>query len=140
MNYQQSYRIQEPPRILTSKESVPYGSTKEVAYSYDEALGLAMPANTPGVERAKALYTTDCSMCHGPTGSGEGPMTQYFIKENASPPVDFLSQRVLQRKDGELFWLITNSIGNMPGFGRLLSEEDRWALVRYIRFVQGRNT
>ena len=49
----------------------------------------------------------------------------------------FLSASVRERSDGQLYWLIVNGIGNMPPFHDLLTEEEVWGLVGYVRSVQG---
>ncbi len=64
-------------------------------------------------------------------------MAERFTAASANPPVDFTSQRVRARTDGELFWLITNGIGNMPPFGDILTDNQRWQLVQVIRNYQG---
>src|SRR3989304_9528313 len=38
------------------------------------------------------------------------------------------------RTDGEIFWIITNGTeSGMPPFGDMLSDEEKWGLVNYIR-------
>jgi len=139
MHYQQSYRSQEPPRLQASPLSVPItGRTAEPA-NFQEAGGLANPVPlTPvALERARALYAVNCSMCHGPEGHGNSPMSTLFGQARVTPPVDFASQRVKARTPGQVYWFVTNGLGNMPAFGKLLTSEERWALVHYVRTVAG---
>ena len=51
------------------------------------------------------------------------------------PPRNFtLSGWQKVRSDGELFYVITNGTeSGMPGFGDMLSDEEKWSLVNYIR-------
>jgi hypothetical protein len=44
-------------------------------------------------------------------------------------PVAFNSERIRARTDGQLYWLITYGIGNMPAFQTVLSQRDVWTLV-----------
>jgi mono/diheme cytochrome c family protein len=52
--------------------------------------------------------------------------------------VDFGSDRVRGRTDGQLFWIIANGLGNMPAFRDLLSERDLWMVVLFVRQAAGR--
>jgi len=139
MHYQPSFRVQEPPTRPVPAESVPRTRT-EVPYGYErqqEAARLTnpLPATPETVQRGQALYRRNCAPCHGPQGRGDGIIANYFRQANVPPPVDFTSDRVRGRTDGELFFYISNGIGNMPPFRTLMTEEERWALVAYIRSV-----
>jgi mono/diheme cytochrome c family protein len=133
MHYQPSDRRLQPPREAPPADAVPVnGSTPRL--SFDDAMSLANPvANTPdAMQHAQELARINCSACHGTSGRGDGPVASYF---SPVKPVDFTSPRVRSRTDGQLFWLITNGIGNMPAFRNLLSERDLWSVVLYVRQV-----
>jgi len=49
-----------------------------------------------------------------------------------SKAADWTSKKVQSESDGEIFWKINTGRGAMPSW-RHLPENDRWALVRYIR-------
>ncbi|MDO8636007.1 MAG: cytochrome c, partial [Dehalococcoidia bacterium] len=135
-HYQQSFRSQEPPRLQPPTDSVPI-TGKEVTYNFSEAGNLMNPVSPSNELMAKAnqLYQVNCAVCHGASGRGDGPMTSYFQQSGAPPPIDYVSPRVKSRKEGELFWIITNGLGTMPRFGPLLTAEERWALVHFVRSV-----
>jgi mono/diheme cytochrome c family protein len=59
------------------------------------------------------------------------------VQARQEPPADLTSSRVRSRTDGQLYWLITNGIGNMPNFADLLTDEERWAMVNVVRAGQG---
>jgi mono/diheme cytochrome c family protein len=134
MHYQPSYRSQEPPRRLPAPGAVPI-TGREVSYSFDETTQLAnpVPATAQALARAGRLYQIECAFCHGPQGRGDGPVATFFQGQVPVPPVDFSSPLVRRLSEGELFWSITYGIGNMPPFGRLLSQEQRWLLVHFVR-------
>ncbi|MCZ6765924.1 MAG: cytochrome c, partial [bacterium] len=46
---------------------------------------------------------------------------------------DFTSAEMNKQSDGELFWKITTGKPPMPTFGQILSDEQRWLVVRYLR-------
>jgi mono/diheme cytochrome c family protein len=137
MHYQQSYRPQEPPRLYPPAQSVPTGG-KEIAYTLEQAKGLVNPVpRTPQtLAKAQELFRVNCSICHGPQGRGDGPMADRFSQAGAARPVDFTEQHARSLSDGELFWVLTNGRAFMPRFGPLLTAEERWSLVHFIRSIQ----
>ena len=38
--------------------------------------------------------------------------------------------------DGEIFWKLTVGRNRMPPFDKTLSEEERWAIVHYVRSLK----
>jgi mono/diheme cytochrome c family protein len=134
MHYQPSDRRMEPPREAPPADAVPVtGSTPHL--SFDDATSLQNPiADTPAaIGDAQGLARVNCASCHGATGHGDGPVAGYFSPVR---PVDFASERVRNRTDGQLFWLIGNGIGNMPAFRDLLTERELWMVVLFVREQQ----
>ena len=139
MHYQQSDRRLEPSRIPPPQGSVPItGGTPN--YTWDQVTSLAnpVPRNAQTHARAQQLFDVNCSMCHGQNADGNSYIAQQFTAAHQYPPVDLHSDRVVSRTDGQLYWIITNGEGNMPTFHNLLTDDDRWAMVDYIRDLQGR--
>lgn len=137
MHYQSSIRAQEPPRKAPPLDSVPR-TGKEVAYDFGAAANLTNPVpRTQGnMDRANKLYQVNCSMCHGSQGRGDGPLAPRFQAANAPVPVDFSQARTKGRSAGQLWWIITNGLGNMPPWKALLTEEERWLLVLFVQGIQ----
>src|SRR5512146_2456055 len=81
------------------------------------------------VDRGQMLFHQSCELCHGPKGKGNGPMsTSLPIK-----PADLSSDHVQSQTDGALFWKILSGRGMMPSTQSTLSDEQRWAVIDYIR-------
>lgn len=82
-----------------------------------------------------ALYPRNCAACHGGAGRGDGPAA----KALPVPPADLTASHLWMHSDGELFWWLSHGIAApdggpaMPGFAGTLSEDERWALIDYIR-------
>ncbi|WP_339924385.1 c-type cytochrome [uncultured Cyclobacterium sp.] len=79
--------------------------------------------------KGKALFQVYCSTCHGVRGRGDGAAGQAM----GSQPADLLSEEVQKQTDGELFYKITQGKVVMPSFQELLSEDERWYLVTFIK-------
>jgi mono/diheme cytochrome c family protein len=54
-----------------------------------------------------------------------------------SQAADWTSKKVQVESDGEIFWKISTGRGAMPSW-KHLPEAERWALVRYIRSLDGK--
>lgn len=80
---------------------------------------------------AKKLVEVNCVPCHGPKGLGDGPAAAALPVK----PANWTAPAVQSETDGELFWKITNGRGPMPAW-KHLPDNDRWALVQYIRTLK----
>ncbi len=92
------------------------------------------------LERGLGLYQQNCSSCHGIYGRGNGAATPQWYVGNY--PRNFTYGSYKSRTtvygtsptDGDLFRTLTRGLygSTMPSF-RHLSEQDRWALVQFIK-------
>lgn len=91
------------------------------------------------IVRGQNRFAINCAPCHGIDGGGNGPVAIRAI-ELAEPawvaPLDLASDQVRERSIGHLFHTVTSGIRNMPPYGDLISEQDRWAIVAYVRALQ----
>ncbi len=88
------------------------------------------PPTPASLESGAAVYASNCSTCHGVEGLGDGPEAGFL----AAPPAD-LTIHVPLHTDGELFGFIRDGIPGtvMRANEGILSEEEMWHLVNYIR-------
>jgi mono/diheme cytochrome c family protein len=80
-----------------------------------------------------------CQICHGLDGQGTGVP----IVERSMPPVaNLASERVQRYTDGQLKWIIDNGIrfSGMPGWEGIVTDEEAWAIVRYIRHLPAKGS
>ena len=80
--------------------------------------------------RGEKLYMQHCSKCHGETGNGAGPSAHGF---SMNPRQLWAWHNADASADPYLFWMITNGRTDMPPWGVILSENERWDLVNYIK-------
>lgn len=85
--------------------------------------------NAENISKGEELYNMYCFSCHGDTGYGDGPAGGSM----GIRPANFHDQNVIKQKDGALFWKLTNGKGNMPPFKEILTENQRWEMVMYLR-------
>lgn len=138
MHYSQAHRSQEIPRLGGVASAVAYngdGNTQEVLN--------VLPANEAHPYDAKAgsdLYRVNCSACHGLKGLGNGPAAAHITSPNSTyadggntytNPPNLQESRTRLSQDA-VFGILTNGIVVMPRFGPILSEQERWDIVRYM--------
>ena len=88
-----------------------------------------LAGNTEILKYAKVIYTTYCGPCHGSKGKGDGIAAAGLAKK----PADHSSDYVQKQTDGALYWMITTGRSPMPSYKTLLTDNQRWELVNYIR-------
>lgn len=99
----------------------------------DEALAIEnpVPATNESIETGAAIYSANCAACHGPNGEGDGPASAGLeIK-----PADLHAEHVQELTDGGLFYIVTHGRTGtaMPAWENVLSEQQRWEVVNYLR-------
>lgn len=89
------------------------------------------PKSTPVLlEKGKASFTTNCLLCHGEKGDGNGPAGAVMNPK----PRNFATDKFRQGdKPQQIFNSITKGVKDtsMTAFGHL-PEEERWALVYHV--------
>jgi len=83
------------------------------------------------LERGRILFERMCVPCHAMDLQGGGLVTRFFAR-----PPSLLASNALHMKDGQLFHVMTEGQGSMPGYSQQISQQDRWKIIRYIRAVQ----
>jgi mono/diheme cytochrome c family protein len=91
--------------------------------------------------QGKVLYQKQCSVCHGAEGRGDGkaayllfPKPRNFVDDKFR----LISTTTQKASDDDLFKTISRGMAgsSMPSWEHL-SEQDRWALVYYTRYLSG---
>lgn len=79
---------------------------------------------------ARKFFGYNCSMCHGKEGDGKGDLAQDMKLELH----DWRDASSIEKMtDGELFWIISNGKGKMPGNSDREKETMRWKYVNLVR-------
>src|SRR5947207_5488302 len=105
--------------------------TPWVAPEADKAKKNPLPPDKKVIEQGEKLAKINCVACHGAKGKGDGAAAAALNPK----PADWTSSRVQSESDGELFWKVSSGRGPMPPW-KHLPENDRWALICYIRSLK----
>lgn len=100
------------------------------------------PNPLPDLKKAavagKKLFLTNCAICHGHEGLGDGPSRSSLIAE----PANLTAPPVADYRDGRMFLSI--KLGKMVK-GRLtmppvskMTDEEIWQTIAYVRTLSGR--
>jgi mono/diheme cytochrome c family protein len=95
----------------------------------------SVPASAAVLAEGEQLYATFCDHCHGAKGEGGGPVFEggYIGAVKYSDPAR------INLPYGKMYYSITYGKGSMGSHASQLTPEERWALVRYVRKLQGRS-
>jgi len=84
------------------------------------------------VQSGKKLYRSRCAVCHGKTGLGDGPGGKALVPQ----PKSLKAPIVQNQTDGEIFWKISKGRNDMIKWEPILTEQQRWDLVNFIRTMK----
>ena len=126
MHYQPSYKAHEPPRLSPPASAVPwYGSTP--------------PQPTSFAGSGKHIFETNCAMCHGVTGEGDGQVLGRMIVDYGYQTTDAallnpnLTSEAAKSVDRDgLRNAVTNGVNLMPPFAKLLTEDQIELVLDYV--------
>jgi mono/diheme cytochrome c family protein len=85
------------------------------------------------LQRGQERFNIYCAPCHDQAGSGHG------IVPTRTPswlPTPLIEQRERNMVDGEIFTVISQGRRSMPSYRFQIPEQDRWAIVAYVRALQ----
>lgn len=91
-----------------------------------------LAGNSTATDKGKKLYKKMCAICHGDKGKGDG-MAGMALKPR---PADFSLGIIQTQSDGALYWKLTEGKAPMAAYKTILSDEQRWQLVNYIRTLK----
>ncbi len=96
-------------------------------------------ASAENVKLGQRAFNSYCYSCHGLDGQGTGVP----FADRMAPPVPSLNSAAVQKySDGQLKWIIANGIypSGMPASKGLLSDEEMWMIVQYLRHLPAKGS
>ncbi len=127
---QPSHKAQEEKALAMPEGTVPVKGKPLKVASMADAAGLKSPvrATKESIDRGRDRYIIYCAVCHGRTGTGDGPVGKKYV-----PPTDLTSGYVQKKEYGQIYYAITyGGLGIMPKYADSMSPEDRWHIANYI--------
>ena len=127
MHYQPSYKAHEPPRLSPPESAVPwYGATA--------------PLPTSFAGSGRHIFETNCAMCHGTEGRGDGPVLAraivdygYQTTDAALLNPDLTSEAARSVDRDGLRGAVTGGVNLMPAFAKLLTPAQIELALDYVQ-------
>src|SRR5687768_8551173 len=121
------------------RQNAAAGSTGSVPGFLDITVPPHPPVTDAVLARGKTLYDVNCAHCHGDKGDGAGYGAPFLVPS----PRDFVAAQFKFRTtssgqlptDEDIFRIISRGATGtgMPPWQYLLDDNDRWALVDYVK-------
>lgn len=98
-----------------------------------EYAGLVNPLGADAAKEGAAVFHTNCEMCHGSQGHGDGPAGQAL-----DPKPRNLAQLQTTAGDDFLFWRIREGKPgtSMVAWKGILTDEQIWQAISFIRTLK----
>jgi mono/diheme cytochrome c family protein len=98
-----------------------------------EYVGKTNPLGTDAATDGAKLFSTNCEVCHGVEGHGDGPAGQ-----SLDPQPKNLAELQSVAGDDYLFWRVSDGKPgtSMVAWKGILSEEQIWQVVSFIRTLE----
>jgi len=103
-----------------------------IAPPYFDTLKNPFANNENAVAEGQKIYESMCWTCHGKTGKGDGPASKGLIPA----PADHTSAKVQKQSDGAIYWKTSKGKGQMAPYEKVLSKQQRWKVVSFIRTLK----
>ena len=130
------YKVHKGPLIanaeLIAEENQAISILGDVAVAFREVKNPTTDFDS-SIKRGEEMFIKNCSKCHGLNGNGYGVVAHGFT---TFPRQLWVWNNTGPETDGYLFWFITNGRSDMPPWGLILSENERWDLINYIKTIK----
>jgi mono/diheme cytochrome c family protein len=122
--------------LVGSNKIIAQEENNWIAPANSNSLKNPFTGNKSSIAEGKAIYSQMCILCHGLQGKGNGEAGLSLERK----PANFLALKVRNQTDGNIFWKITNGKAPMASYEELLTDDQRWKLVNYIRELEVNKT
>ena len=85
--------------------------------------------NELALQLGKRIYMAECQVCHGKYGNAKTDIAEALEQK----PKNFTKEDFLSQSDGAIFWKLSEGRGLMQPFKTMLSEEEIWSVVMYVK-------
>lgn len=113
-------------------------NTEEVIWvAPPEAEELVNPLNDKqqALLKGKKIYAAECVVCHGTYGNAKTDIAKNLEQK----PKNFTHKDFSSQSDGAIFWKLSEGRGLMQPFKTMLTDEEIWSLVVYVRELAKEN-
>jgi mono/diheme cytochrome c family protein len=84
------------------------------------------------LDRGESRFNITCLPCHGKLGDGKGMIALRGFRR----PPSYHEDRLRNAPTSHFYDVMTNGFGAMPTYAEVVTPEDRWKIIAYIRALQ----
>lgn len=84
------------------------------------------------LNRGESRFNITCLPCHGKLGDGKGMVALRGFRR----PPPYHEDRLRNAPTSHFYDVMTNGFGAMPSYAEVVTPEDRWKIIAYIRALQ----
>jgi mono/diheme cytochrome c family protein len=127
--FSDGFGMRLPVAGTVARGYLPYLVTTE-----DEAavLNNPLPRTAAVLNAGRQGFLTYCVPCHGVLGNGQPTLTAAY----GAKPANLMAQAIREYPDGKIYHVITAGKNAMPRYSWELNQDQRWAVVNYVRALQ----
>jgi mono/diheme cytochrome c family protein len=92
-----------------------------------------LPVTRALLDRGRARFAIACAVCHGVAGDGNSAVARHMQRRR---PPSLHEPRITALAPGAVYRVIVSGYGVMPSYAKLLTVDDRWAVVAYVRTLE----
>jgi len=127
--FKDGFGMRRPVEGTVSRRFLPY-----TVRSQEDAAALQnpLPRTREVLSRGRRLYNDYCSVCHGILGDGRTTLTAAY----EAKPANLHASSFVTLADGAMYHVLMKGKNSMPSYAADLSQEERWAVVHFVRALQ----
>jgi mono/diheme cytochrome c family protein len=129
--YSDRLSARTPPAGTLAVNQKPYPYSKEKLAADVEKYSNPLPVTKESLLRGQKVFMNTCVVCHGASGNGDG----YIVPPFSKPP-SLQSEKIRAYADSQIFHVITVGQNLMGSYAPQIREQDRWAVIHYLRALQ----
>lgn len=127
--FKDGHGMQLPVEGTVARGYLPYPiDTPEAA----AALANPLPRTAAVLQQGRTVWNTRCTVCHGALGNGVPTLTAAY----GAKPANLQAQTFREYPDGKIYHAIMVGKNAMPSYAADLTDDERWAVVHYLRVLQ----
>jgi len=121
--------MQRPVEGTVARGYMPYPFSDQ-----EEAAVLVnpLPRTREILQQGRESWNHLCTVCHGALGNGLPTLTAAY----GAKPANLQARSFREYPDGKIYHAIVAGKNAMPAYATELTEEERWAVVHYVRVLQ----
>jgi outer membrane protein OmpA-like peptidoglycan-associated protein len=109
----------------------PHANTGD-GYEASASYASWVPSTEKNVREGERLYTINCQQCHGKSGGNDGAIFKSKKMPGPSWP-NYQSEYIQTIPQGKIYHTITYGKGLMGSHAAMLTPEERWKVISYVK-------